>query len=206
MAAFAVEFIGKKTETKKDWNDNTFSRFKFMRFYIFSLTVLCLFAFTANTVFAQQKHQKLTIILLRHAEKDKEQESKTLDPDLSTEGAARAQRLINILNKYKPDAVFSTQFKRTYQTIRPFALTKRMMVQFYNVKNLDEIAAIARAGNFKRIVIVGHNSTTPLLANLLIGENKYKFLGENEYDKMWIIKIKKREHKPDIIKEKVISY
>lgn len=177
-----------------------------MKFYIFFLTLLCLFAFTANTGFAQQKHQKLTIILLRHAEKDKEQESNTLDPDLSTEGAARAQRLISILNKYKPDAVFSTQFKRTYQTVRPFARTKRMMVQFYNVKNLDEIAAIAQAGNFKRIVIVGHNSTTPTLANLLIGENKYKFLGENEYDKMWIIKIKKRKHKPDIIREKVISY
>lgn len=178
-----------------------------MRFYILFLTGLFLFTFAANTdVFAQQKHQKLTIILLRHAEKDKEQESETLDPDLSAEGAARAQRLVQILNKYKPDAVFSTQFKRTYQTARPFTRTKRMMVQFYNVKNLDEIAAIAKAGNFKRIVIIGHNSTTPALANLLIGENKYKLLGENEYDKMWIIKIKKRGLKPDIIREKVISY
>lgn len=177
-----------------------------MRFYIFFLIVLLLSAFTENYVFAQQKHQKLTIILLRHAEKDKEQESKTLDPELSAEGAARAHRLIKILNEYKPDAVFSTQFKRTYQTVRPFTQTKRMMVQFYNVKNLEEIAAIARAGNFKRIVIVGHNSTTPILANLLIGENKYNFLGEDEYDKMWIIKIKKRNREPDIIREEVISY
>lgn len=177
-----------------------------MKFYIFFLIGVCLSAFAANDVFAQQKHQKLTIILLRHAEKDKAQESETLDPDLSAEGAARAQRLVKILNKYKPDAVFSSQFKRTYHTIRPFAAGKRMMVQFYDHKNLDEIARIATAGNFKRVVIVGHNSTTPQLANLLIGENKYKFIGEDEYGKMWIIKIRKREDKPDKVSDKVISY
>jgi broad specificity phosphatase PhoE len=168
---------------------------------------LFLFTFTSQSISAQQKHQKLTIILLRHAEKDKAEEEITLDPRLSKEGEVRAQRLKEIIEKYKPDAVFSSQFQRTISTVRPYAQEKSMMIQFYNHRKLEEIAAIATAGNFKRILIVGHNSTTPALTNRLIGQDKYKPLDENEYDKIFIVKIKMKKNKPNKIREeKVITY
>ena len=75
-----------------------------------------------------------------------------------------------------------------------------MQVQFYNHRKLDEIAAIATEGNFQTIVIVGHNSTTPALTNLLIGADKYKPLGENEYDKIFVVKIGKNKNKPNEIR------
>lgn len=159
-------------------------------------------------VSGQGKHRKLTIILLRHAEKDLTQEEEvTPDPKLSPEGEARAEKFAALVEKYKPDAVFSSQFVRTISTVRPFARRKRMMIQFYNHRNLEEIAAIATAGNFKRIIIVGHNSTTPALTNLLIGQNKYKSLDESEYDKIFIVRIKKEKNKPNKIREeKIITY
>jgi hypothetical protein len=62
------------------------------------------------------------------------------------------------------------------------------------------------SGKLKRIVVVGHSNTTPALANLLIRQEKYKVLDESEYDKIWIIKIKKNSTKPNKIKDKVIKY
>ena len=114
--------------------------------------------------------------------------------------------LADVLEKYKPDAVFSSQFNRTLATVAPYSRRKRMQVQFYNHRKLDEIAAMAIEGNFKTIVIVGHNSTTPALTNLLIGADKYKPLGDNEYDKIFIVKIGKNKNKSNEIEETVITY
>lgn len=169
-----------------------------------SLLVMCLFA--NSGLFAQ--HKKITVILLRHAEKNKAEEEYTLDPNLSEEGKARAEKLVSVIGGYKPDAIFSSAFKRTRATIAPLASNGeyRIMAQYYNHKNLKEIADLAMSGKFKRIVIVGHNTTTPALANLLIGQEKYKPLDENEYDKIWIINIKKNKNKPNQVEEKVIRY
>jgi len=81
-----------------------------------------------------------------------------------------------------------------------------MQVQFYDHRNLKEIANIAQAGNFRTIVIAGHNTTTPALANLLIGTEKYKALSENEYDKIFIVKIQKNKDEMKVIEETMITY
>ena len=175
-----------------------------MKILIFVLSGFLFFTFAAADIYSQQD---LTIILLRHAEKDEEQESRTIDPPLSGAGEKRAEHLADILEKYKPDAVFSSQFRRTFYTAAPYANgRRRMMVRFYDHKNLDEIARIAKEGRFKTVVIVGHNTTTPQLANTLIGENKYKFFAEDEYDKMIVIKIEKRKNQPDKITDEIITY
>ena len=179
-----------------------------MKIFISFLLGAFLFSLAGENVFGQYKYKKLTIILLRHAEKDKQDEEfgNSYDPRLSKEGEARAARLADILEKYDPDAVFSSQFNRTLSTAAPFARRRRTQVQFYDHRKLDEIAALAREGNFRRIVIVGHNSTTPALVNLLIGADRYKPLGENEYDKIFIVKIKKQKKKPNKVEETVITY
>jgi 2,3-bisphosphoglycerate-dependent phosphoglycerate mutase len=179
-----------------------------MKIFILLLLGVFLFSSGAADAFGQYKYKDLTIILLRHAEKDKQDEEfgNSIDPRLSEAGNLRAQKLADVLEKYKPDAVFSSQFNRTLSTAAPYSRRKRMQVQFYNHRKLDEIAQIALAGNFKTIVIVGHNSTTPALTNLLIGADKYKPLGENEYDKIFIVKIGKNKNKPNEIEENVITY
>ena len=180
-----------------------------MKIFISLLLGAFLFSTTGENVFGQYKYKELTIILLRHAEKDKQDEEfgNSIDPRLSEEGQRRAARIADILEKYKPDAVFSSQFNRTLSTVAPYSHRRRMQVQFYNHRKLDEIAAMATEGKFRTIVVVGHNSTTPALTNLLIGADKYKPLGENEYDKIFIVKIKKNKNKPnEIIEETVISY
>ncbi len=168
--------------------------------------LLGLFLFTSvnNNLFAQ--HRKLTVILLRHAEKDVSENADTANPELSAAGDLRAQKLVEIINKYQPDAIYSTDYIRTRATVRPLARKRRMMTQIYDPRNLNQMRDLIESGKIKRIVVVGHNNTTPALANLLLKENKYKNLAESEYDKIWIIKIKRNKTKPNKIREKVITY
>ncbi len=172
---------------------------------IFSLFIaLFLFTFANGNCFAQ--HRNLTIVLLRHAEKDVSPNADKVNPELSADGKLRAQKLVKVIKKYKPDAIYSSDFIRTRTTAQPLAEKRKLSVQIYNHRNLKELADLIMSGKIKRLVIVGHNTTTPALVNMLIGQEKYKALSESEYDKIFVVKIKKKKTKPNKIKEKVITY
>lgn len=162
---------------------------------------LFLLMFASGDVFAQKK--EITIILLRHAEKDLSDELNDPDPLLSPAGKERALRLVKTIKKYKPEAIYSSNFKRTRSTVTPLAERinprYRTMIQIYDHRKLDELINRMMASGVRSIVVAGHNSTTPALANLLIKQNKYKTLPETEYDKIWIIKIKKGKVRDEVI-------
>lgn len=172
-----------------------------MKILVFLCLGLFLFTFSAAELSAQDR--EMTIILLRHAEKDLSIDPDDPDPELSEAGKQRAQKLVETVRKYKPEAIYSSMFKRTIKTATPLAEQinpkYRTMIQFYDQKKLDELVTRMMASGVRSIVVVGHNSTTPALANLLIKENKYKSLAESEYDKIWIIKIKKGKIKDEVI-------
>ncbi len=175
-----------------------------MKITVCFLLGLFLFTFAGSDVFAQ--HRKLTVILLRHAEKDISEGADTANPELSAAGNLRAQKLVEIINKYQPDAIYSSNYIRTRATVRPLARKRRMMTQIYDSRNLNQMRDLIVSGKIKRIVVVGHSNTTPALANMLIKQDKYKNLAESEYDKIWIIKIKRNKTKPNKIREQVIQY
>jgi 2,3-bisphosphoglycerate-dependent phosphoglycerate mutase len=179
-----------------------------MKILISFLFAAALFSVAGGQAYGQYNYKNLTIILIRHAEKDPQDEEfgNSYDPRLSEKGRERAERLADILERYRPDAIFSSQFNRTLSTVSPYARRRRMQVQFYDHRKLDEMAQIATRGNFKTIVIAGHNTTTPALANILIGEEKYKTLDESEYDKIFILRIRKNKNGPHRIEDEVITY
>jgi len=164
---------------------------------------LFLLTFVGN---AAAQHRKLTVILFRHAEKDMSEGADTANPELTAAGKLRAEKLVGIVRKYRPDAIYSTDYIRTRATVRPLARRGRDMVLMYDPRNLNQMRDLILSGKLKRIVIVGHNNTTPALANLLIGQEKYQKLAESEYDKMWIIKIKRNKKKPNKIEDKMVVY
>jgi len=165
---------------------------------------LFLFTFAAGETAAQ--HRNLTIVLLRHAEKDASPNADKTNPELSADGKLRAQKLVRVVNKYKPDAIYSSDFIRTRSTAQPLAEKRKLTVEVYNHRDLKQLADLIMSGKIKRLVVVGHNTTTPALVNLLIGQEKYKALAESEYDKIFVVKIKKKKNKPNKIKEKIITY
>lgn len=176
---------------------------KSMKNFISSLFVSLLFLTCAGIYDAAAQKKEVTIILLRHAEKDLTDDLNDADPDLAPAGRQRAERLVETIKKYRPAAIYSSDFRRTRLTVTPLAdridPKYRIMIQLYDHRNLDELVGRMLASGARSIVVAGHNSTTPALANLLVKQNKYKPLAETEYDKIWIIKIKNGRVKDEVI-------
>ena len=134
----------------------------------------------------QAQAQKKTIILVRHAEKvDASQ-----DPELSAEGKARAERLAQIVKQYKPGAIYSTDFKRTRDTVAPVASRRKLQVQTYDPKKPNELIDAIMKSKTKRFLVAGHSNTVPGLANLLGKKVVFKDLDDSEYGAIYIVRIK----------------
>jgi 2,3-bisphosphoglycerate-dependent phosphoglycerate mutase len=130
--------------------------------------------------------QKKTIILVRHAEKvDASQ-----DPELSAEGKQRAERLMRIVRKYKPGAIYSTDFKRTRDTVTPIATRRKLQIQTYDARKPGDLVDAIMKSETKRFLVVGHSNTVPGLANLFGKKELFKNLDDAEYGVIWIVRIK----------------
>lgn len=134
--------------------------------------------------------QDKTIILVRHAEKDISETADKNDPDLSAEGRERAQRLINAIGRYKPGAFYSTNFKRTRDTVTPWAAKRGKTVEIYDHRKPQELLDKIMASKTKRFVIAGHSNSTPGVVNLLIKKDLFKNLDESVYTVIWVVKIR----------------
>lgn len=142
---------------------------------------------TAATFFSYSAvAQKKTVILVRHAEKvDASQ-----DPELTDAGKQRAERLAKIVKKYKPGAIYSTDFKRTCDTAAPLATRRGLKVETYDAKKPAELIDTMMKSKTKRFMIVGHSNTIPGLANLLGKKELFKNLDDAEHGVIWIVRLK----------------
>lgn len=130
-----------------------------------------------------------TFILVRHAEKANDG---TKDPDLTIEGKVRAQHLLKLLDKADISAIYSTDFKRTRNTVAPLAKNRNVDIQIYEWENPKALLTkIVESNIGGTVVISGHSNTTPILANLLLGTNKLEPFKEDDYGNIIIINTSK---------------
>jgi 2,3-bisphosphoglycerate-dependent phosphoglycerate mutase len=146
--------------------------------------LVILLLFVSTIVWAQQT---TTFILVRHAEKASDG---TSDPPLTEEGIARANNILSLFQQTEITAIYSTNYKRTTMTIAPLAEAKKVAVAIYDPKNLKEFSLkLLKDDPGGTTVISGHSNTTPTLANLLLGEEKFKQFDDDDYGNMLIITI-----------------
>jgi broad specificity phosphatase PhoE len=119
---------------------------------------------------------------IRHAEKA----DSSKNPDLSEKGLERAQEWKALFSEIKFDAVYSTDFNRTLQTIQPIVAGNNQLLKIYNPKMID-IEAFNKETHGKTILIVGHSNTIPNMINQIIKENKYTNIEENEFGNLYIV-------------------
>jgi len=150
-----------------------------------SILLLVLVGFTVSA-----QEQLTTFILIRHAEKAMEQS--TNDPDLSPIGQKRAQRLSDLLNEGEVNAIYSTPFKRTRQTVEPLATKKGLSIQDYQINKEEEIDRMIAQYNGGTIVVVGHSNTIPWMANTLLGVQKYHPWEDGDYNNVLVITVFER--------------
>lgn len=156
-----------------------------MKVFVSVLFTLCILL-TAATISPAQSKTK-TILLVRHAEKT---DATSTDPELSPQGRERAQRLVKRIGKYRPGAFYSTNFKRTRDTLVPLAGKRKKEIQIYDAKKPQELIDQIMKSETKRFVVSGHSNTIPGLANLIAKKDIFKNLDDSEYTVIWLIKMK----------------
>lgn len=136
-----------------------------------------------------ENEETKTFYFVRHAEKILT--DSTGNPDLTVEGKARAEKLIQVLNKETLDGIFSTKYIRTLNTVAPLALNRQQEVNLYRWKEqkrlLDSLKSLKGKSTY---VICGHSNTLLPGIEMLGGEKPIEKIDENEYDKIFIVKVK----------------
>lgn len=128
-----------------------------------------------------------TFYLIRHAEKDRSNPDDA-DPELSQKGLGRAMHWAEILKDANIDAIYSTDYARTSMTAAPTSVKNNIDVQYYDPRTID-IAQLKTDNLNKNVLIVGHSNTTPQMVNLLLGDEKYEALDDDENGALFVVKI-----------------
>ena len=125
-------------------------------------------------------------ILVRHAEKG---DDGTKDPDLTEAGNTRANKLASILKKSEIDAIYSTAYKRTRNTVAPLATSKEISVADYEAFKTEAIDGMLKKHQGGTVVIAGHSNNIPWIANYLTGKEIYKDFADTEYENLLIVTV-----------------
>ena len=133
-----------------------------------------------------------TIIFVRHAEKDLSQGAD--DPGLSVAGRRRVAELTRQLVDADVvagiDAIYSTPFNRTRETVAPLAEALDLPVATYDPGDNEAVlATILENHKGKIILVVGHSNTVPTLIADLGASKKVPEIHEDEYDNIYIVSI-----------------
>ncbi len=132
-----------------------------------------------------------TIIFVRHAEQTSHDET---DPSLSEAGKRRVAELTRQLVDADVvagiDAVYSTPFKRSQETVQPIADALNLPINSYDAADTESVlGTILKDHKGKVILVVGHSNTVPeLIANLGASKNVPP-IAQNEFDNIYIISI-----------------
>ncbi|WP_439127780.1 SixA phosphatase family protein [Polaribacter sp.] len=150
-------------------------KFLFVSVFMFSMLTAC------------SSEETTTYYLIRHAEKDRTDKTNR-NPNLNEKGLKRAKKWATYFKNIDLDAVYSTNYNRTQQTAKPTAESKRLEVLSYNPRKMyDSIFKANTTG--KTVLVVGHSNTTPVFANKILGEKKYKNMDDNDNASLYVVTI-----------------
>lgn len=127
-----------------------------------------------------------TIVLVRHAEKMKNQKN----PDLTSEGNFRAAKLKEILSTIPLNQVYSTDYNRTQQTAIPTSNAQEIDITSYNPRSINDFGnMLLQTKKGGKILVVGHSNTTPKLLNYFMKETVVESISESDYGNIYIVNI-----------------
>lgn len=127
------------------------------------------------------------IYLIRHAEKS---DDGTADPPLSNEGSERAQNLKVVLGEVPITAIYSTDLKRTHDTVAPLATYLELDIMYYDYRTLGQFGADVISKHIGETVLIsGHSNTTPFLVNYFMQKDTLQTLAESQYGDLFIVRV-----------------
>ena len=131
-----------------------------------------------------------TIIFVRHAEKAADSDN----PGLTGAGRQRARELARIMQFVDVDrgvdALFSTPFRRTQETLQPLAAALDKTVHTYDAADTVTVLETILAEHKGKISLVAaHSNTIRPMIEELGGSKLLPDIAENEYDNIYVVVI-----------------
>jgi broad specificity phosphatase PhoE len=143
----------------------------------FAIAALALIAAT-RPLSAQE-----AIYIVRHAERA----DQSADAALSTKGAARSDRLRDLLRDAGITHIFTTELRRTIDTATPLASALHLRPARVPADDTPALVTRLRAlGAHDRALVVGHSNTVPAVLSAL-GVDAAITLGDSDYDNLFIV-------------------
>ena len=124
------------------------------------------------------------VYLFRHAEKQKIKGEK--NPELTIEGFIRAEAMADSLSLIQNGIIFSSEFKRTQQTVNPLAKKWNSDILIHTAIDPEGQIKKALEKCNKTIIISGHSNTIPNLIRLFGIDNELK-IEDDQYGDLYKI-------------------
>lgn len=147
-----------------------------MTMFRLSITTLLISASFALQAVEQVSCQDYDVYVMRHLPKAV---SENKDPDLSEEGHRMAVALSEQDFMALVDVGYTTDYKRTRQTLTPSAKQHQFEVRTYDPRdNQALVDEINKQYCGKTVMIVGHSNTVPSIVQAFDGQFEVSFAGQ----------------------------
>ncbi|RUO62087.1 SixA phosphatase family protein [Pseudidiomarina insulisalsae] len=123
---------------------------------------------------------EFTVYVVRHGEKAVAESN----PPLNEKGQERARALAKLMAKVELQAVYSTPYRRTEQTVAPLAQAKGLNIQSYRAGEAEQLVRQLREQG-ENALVVGHSNTVPGLVRSLGGSSEE--LTEQHYGDLFVL-------------------
>ena len=128
-----------------------------------------------------------TFFLIRHAEKVRTNKSDR-DPALNENGIIRALNWKEFFIDKDISKIYSTNYKRTLETVKPIKEALGLNTILYSPSNIDYKNFIS-SNKGEIVLVVGHSNTIPDFVNELINDQVYAQIDDLNNSNLYIVSL-----------------
>ena len=138
-------------------------------------------------IFSIPENDCSTFYLIRHAEKVRTNKSDK-DPKLNEKGILRALNWKEYFINKEISKIYSTNYKRTLETVKPIEEAKGLTTILYSASNIDYKDFIS-SNKGQIVLVVGHSNTIPNFVNELINDQVYAQIDDLNNSNLYIVNL-----------------
>ena len=142
---------------------------------------------TIFLVFSIPENDCSTFYLIRHAEKVRTNKSDR-DPALNEKGILRALNWKEYFLDKDITKIYSTNYKRTLETVKPFQEAIGLATILYSPSSIDYKDFIS-SNKGEIVLVVGHSNTIPNFVNELINDQVYAQIEDLNNSNLYIVNL-----------------
>jgi 2,3-bisphosphoglycerate-dependent phosphoglycerate mutase len=136
-------------------------------------------------IFSISENDCSTFYLIRHAEKVRTNKSDR-DPALNEKGIIRALNWKEYFIDKDISKIYSTNYKRTLETVKPIEEEIGLTAILYSPSNIDYKDFIS-SNEGEVVLVVGHSNTIPNFVNELINNQVYTQIDDMNNSNLYIV-------------------